>query len=273
MPITTTNGKLAVMELDLDWEPGLPLSPGALGQDDQQQLLWGYPDNPWASGSITLPDPGDVRAGVVYDENNLPDPGDVRLGVVYGELGLEMTGTLEIPAESDVRLGVQYGADGVEYTGTLGASLSTASAHSPADILRWVLVSLNLLSNPADDADWPGYCSSEPDSPDNCVTTYDTTGTDDGRSMTDGEVFHNPGVQVRVRATDHSTGWIKADAVRAAMEQSINQYYIVIGSTRYLVHCVTNVGNVIALGKDTSSTKRSLFTINVALNFSPYPLS
>lgn len=43
----TDNGKLAIMELDQDYEPGLPLSPGILGQDDQQQLLWGFPDILW----------------------------------------------------------------------------------------------------------------------------------------------------------------------------------------------------------------------------------
>ncbi len=51
MPITTDNGKLALMELDQDWEPGLPLSPGTLEEDDQQQLLWGFPEISW-SGSL-----------------------------------------------------------------------------------------------------------------------------------------------------------------------------------------------------------------------------
>ena len=37
------------MEWELYWEPGLPMSPGALGQDDQQQLLWGYPGILWGA--------------------------------------------------------------------------------------------------------------------------------------------------------------------------------------------------------------------------------
>jgi hypothetical protein len=48
MAITTINQKLAVMEWEDYAEPALPLSPGALGQDDQQQLLWGYPGVLWA---------------------------------------------------------------------------------------------------------------------------------------------------------------------------------------------------------------------------------
>lgn len=49
MSITTDNGKLAIMELDQDYEPGLPMSPGSIGQDDQQQLLWGFPEVLWGS--------------------------------------------------------------------------------------------------------------------------------------------------------------------------------------------------------------------------------
>lgn len=47
MAITTDNGKLAVMEWGDPWEPGLPLSPGTIGQADQQQFLLGFPENLW----------------------------------------------------------------------------------------------------------------------------------------------------------------------------------------------------------------------------------
>lgn len=52
MPITTDNGKLGVMEWDQDHEPGLPLSPGSIGQNDQQQLLWGFPEVLWGAPQI-----------------------------------------------------------------------------------------------------------------------------------------------------------------------------------------------------------------------------
>lgn len=50
MAISTINGKLAIMEWCSIWEPGLPISPGTLGQDDKQQLLWDYPGVLWAAG-------------------------------------------------------------------------------------------------------------------------------------------------------------------------------------------------------------------------------
>lgn len=49
MAIDTTNEKLALMEWDNVWEPAIPISPGAFGQDDKQQLLWGYPGILWTS--------------------------------------------------------------------------------------------------------------------------------------------------------------------------------------------------------------------------------
>lgn len=51
MAISTTTQKLAVIEWDVLWEPGLPISPGTLGQDDKQQLLWGYPGVLWATAA------------------------------------------------------------------------------------------------------------------------------------------------------------------------------------------------------------------------------
>lgn len=53
MAITTVNEKLAVMEWCSVFEPGLPISPGTLGTDDQQQLLWGYPGIAWGGAVLT----------------------------------------------------------------------------------------------------------------------------------------------------------------------------------------------------------------------------
>lgn len=57
MPISTTNEKLAIIELEDIWEPAIPMLPTVpFDQADKQQLIWGYPGVLWAasvSGSIT----------------------------------------------------------------------------------------------------------------------------------------------------------------------------------------------------------------------------
>ncbi len=66
MAIDTDNKKLAVMDWGNIWEPGLPLSPGALGQDDQQQLLWGYPGILWGALTEVIAEP--IRAIFTLDK-------------------------------------------------------------------------------------------------------------------------------------------------------------------------------------------------------------
>lgn len=52
MAISTNTEKLAVINFCNTLFPPLPLSPGALGQDDQQQLLWGYPGVLWLEAAV-----------------------------------------------------------------------------------------------------------------------------------------------------------------------------------------------------------------------------
>ena len=53
MSLDTDTKKLSMMEFCATWEPGLPLSPGALGQDDQQHLIWGQSDVLWSALTAT----------------------------------------------------------------------------------------------------------------------------------------------------------------------------------------------------------------------------
>lgn len=53
MAITTDNEKLAVMSMGNICMPNLPMSPGTLDQDDQQQLLWGYPGVLWGAAVVS----------------------------------------------------------------------------------------------------------------------------------------------------------------------------------------------------------------------------
>lgn len=54
MAIDTTNKKMAVMEWGLGSDPGLPVSPGSLGVDDQWQLLGEYLLNTLSGGGSSV---------------------------------------------------------------------------------------------------------------------------------------------------------------------------------------------------------------------------
>ena len=147
--------------------------------------------------------------------------------------------------------------------------MSGALTHSPADILQALLVALGLGSQPPGPTDpavtWPVFVASEPAAPDEAITTYDTEGRDFGFTMTDGERQEHHGVQVRVRASTHAVGWKKARAIAVALDESVYQETVVIEGVSYFVHDVIRTSNVIPLGKEEPTSKRTLFTINAVV--------
>ncbi len=148
--------------------------------------------------------------------------------------------------------------------GGMGAG-TAVDIHSPSDILRSLIVSLAMASYPTNNSAWPAFTGREPSTPDNVVTCYDTIAGNEERKMT-GAIINHPGVQVRVRSTDHKTGYSKAYNIRAALSESVNKTTITIDSTTYLVQAVTNISPILALGKGPTDV-RSLFTINMILPY------
>jgi hypothetical protein len=80
--------------------------------------------------------------------------------------------------------------------------------------------------------------------------------------MVSGEMFSHPGVQVRVRAATHAAGFAKAEAVARALDEDVYDERVTVDGTAYLLHSVSRTADVFALGKDTPTSKRSVFTIN-----------
>lgn len=140
-----------------------------------------------------------------------------------------------------------------------------AMNHSPAHVLRQLLVDLGLGGQVG--GTWPAYVSSEPDSPDSALTVYNTASRDQGTTGPDGEVQELHGVQVRVRAADDVTGWAKARSVAVSLDAVSHATVTVTraGTTTstYLVDCVVRNGDVRSLGKDSPTSKRNLYTIDL----------
>ena len=133
--------------------------------------------------------------------------------------------------------------------------------HSPATAIQSLLIALGVATDPASSAAWPVYASAEPDTPDNCITVYDTAGRDEGRRMTDGQRNERSGFQVRVRSKDHATGYTKARAIAVAMDGVLRQT-VLVSTQHYLIWAVTRSSDVLALGPESPSSKRPIFTVN-----------
>lgn len=140
--------------------------------------------------------------------------------------------------------------------------MSGSLDHSPADVIRYLLISLGLGTLPEDGAAWPIYCDQEPDRPDNCLTIYNTAGRDNGRVMINGERQEHHGFQVRIRAVTPVVGYPKARAIAVAMDQDVNRDSITIGYSEYLIHSISRTTDVFSLGEEVPASKRKIYTVN-----------
>ena len=143
--------------------------------------------------------------------------------------------------------------------------MSGSLTHSVADVIRHLLIDLGHGTLPTTKSSWPVYSDNEPNTPDNAITVYNLTGTSSGRTMIDGELQEHHGIQVRIRSATPTTGFTKSRQIAVGLDTSSNLVSVSIGSSAYRIQTVSRKGDVISLGKDTTNSKRNLFTINAVV--------
>jgi hypothetical protein len=133
-----------------------------------------------------------------------------------------------------------------------------------AEVLQQLFVNLGLgvLRSAHPESDWPIYVTLMADVPDNAICVHETAAQLDGRMMATGELLEHKGFQVMVRAKTHEAGFAKAEAFRIAMDQSVHNNTVILGSHIYGVQSITRRSGILSLGRDVSSSERQLFTIN-----------
>lgn len=136
--------------------------------------------------------------------------------------------------------------------------------HSPADIVRWLLIDLNVGTDPNLQDNWPFFCDGEGDTPDNAITAFNTSGIVQGEIQFNGEVQEHYGLQFRLRATKPTVAWPKINEVMRAIDQQVNNNVITVEGTQYYVECIARTGTVFALGKVDG--KRYVYTLNATVS-------
>lgn len=152
--------------------------------------------------------------------------------------------------------------------------MSGSLTHSPADVIRNLIIDLGdgtahgSGSTPV--GDWPVYVGQEPNSPDSLITCYDTAGETQGKTQIDGQVQERYGVQIRVRDANFHDGQKKAREIAVALDPVTLTSVEVgedagTGGDTYLVMNVTRRSGPLSLGKNVTTSKLNLFTINVVV--------
>jgi len=134
---------------------------------------------------------------------------------------------------------------------------------SPAEVItRYIIDTLALMTDPDDRADWPLYSTSLPDGDNvkaNVGCVFDTTGVSDQRSM-NGTWPEHPGIQLRIRARNHKTGYQKIEVVAKALDE-VAAASITIGSLEFEIQNVRRTSPIVPLGIEEGK-RRVNFTVN-----------
>ena len=101
-----------------------------------------------------------------------------------------------------------------------------------------------------------------PSTPDACLRVKRTTGRMDGRTQPDGIQQQHYGFQIMVRAADEDSGSLFADQLASWLDTGVYRVTVNVGENSYCLHSISRTSDVLSLGKETPTSKRSLFAIN-----------
>lgn len=148
--------------------------------------------------------------------------------------------------------------------------MSGSLSHSPADIIRELLIDKSVGTDPDAAGDWPVYALNEPNTPDSLITIFNSASVLEGRDQNAGEMNEHFGIQIRIRAADPNDGWRKANAIKTSITTDVLRTIVSIADTtgtatsQYRVQAITLIGGILDLGKveGGTRTKRNILTIN-----------
>lgn len=126
-----------------------------------------------------------------------------------------------------------------------------------ADVIRQLIIDKGLGVDSLTDP-WSVFTTSEPDTPDDCITVYGPPGRTLGKDIVGVDEY--PGVQVRVRAQTYDTGRAKIIAIQKMLDAA-SYSKVTVASARYTVESVIREGPMIPLGRMQGGERR-LFTLN-----------
>ena len=144
-------------------------------------------------------------------------------------------------------------------------------------IIRDLLINRSLGEVYNTPGTWPVFVANTPDSPDNCLTVFETTGVQNGREMIGGAYFEQKGLQILVRSNTYPVGDSKARDIAKDFTETLSPYTLFQADSNeyYRIHNISKSSGPIPAGRETEASKRYLFTINFTVtlawleNYSP----
>lgn len=147
----------------------------------------------------------------------------------------------------------------LRYWPSVGAEITT---DSPACVIQNYLINQGLATNPIDGGSWPVYCGLLPDSPDNAIAVFDTTGISQGKAHVTGETFWNYGIQVMVRSKTESVGSAKVLAIYSDFE-NLRRHRLTLQGIRWQIDVINLPAGHTLIGYESEASRRRIYTMNL----------
>lgn len=146
--------------------------------------------------------------------------------------------------------------------------------HSPAQIIRQLMIDLDQGSEPNTDQEWPIYGEEMPDTPSDAILVSDTEGRVFGRYQVTGETVEKYGIQFRIRS-EGLYGYLRAAEISSAVDVYVrrNEVHLDeegdIPAGDYIVNAIHKVGPVIRIGKEPDGGGRWQWSLNCIVSIEP----
>lgn len=141
--------------------------------------------------------------------------------------------------------------------------------HTPAQVVRMLLLNYVLGTEPEDELDWPIFFDHMPDGPDEAICVYHTQGRMQGRIHITGENIEQYGIQIKVRAATRSVARRRMELIMEAMDLQVLRDYVELDDDGYTVQSMNRTSSLLPDGYDTPSSQRRSFTTNYTASITP----
>lgn len=138
--------------------------------------------------------------------------------------------------------------------------MSGILTHSPADIVRYLLINRGIGSLPEDSGDWPIYAIRMPASPDNLICVYNTQGVMGGKYHVTKTTVERYGIQISIASASHLVGLSKANEVCEVLDE-LTYDSILVGTSQYRIHGFQKTSSILS-NKTTNISKQNSTTVN-----------
>lgn len=140
--------------------------------------------------------------------------------------------------------------------------MSGSLSHAPSLIIAKLIQDLGLGTNPSASSAWPIYVDFSPDTPDQLIVVFTSSGELKGKDHVVGEEAEHYGFQISVRSTSFSPGNSKARGIAIEFDEEVKYKEVSLEGSTYIISSIKRKSSVLNPTRNIQGSRRNLFTFH-----------